>query len=223
MGPPQDAGAQPMEADKASRGDGPDASPTKKGKVDEPVLTLSMLRTVLAEERERDREHLAASLEGVKGDVSVMQNKVQAVENIMAQQVQDTVQALDRVTKSYDIQARSLEEVKMAQKSFEERLTSLENKPPASTAPGSTVDTDGGRKPALIIGGWHPDTAAEETLKAAREVLRSLEVPLNGEDLFVPGLRRDTQSSHCCPSHLKMKMPAARESRGRSSESEMQT
>ena len=119
-----------------------------------------------------------------------MQSKVQAVEGIVAQQVQDTVQALDRVTKSYDIQARSLEEVKNAQKELEERLTSLENKPPTSTAPGSTVDTDGGRKPALIIGGWHPDTAAEETLKAAKEVLKSLEVPLNGEDLFVPGLRR---------------------------------
>ena len=74
--------------------------------MDEPVLTRSMLRTVLAEERERDREHLAASLAGVQGDVSVMQGKVQAVEAIVAQQMQDTVHALDRVTKSYDVQAR---------------------------------------------------------------------------------------------------------------------
>ena len=59
-----------------------------------------MLRTVLAEERERDREHLAASLAGVQGDVTVMQSKVQAVEAIVAQQVQDTVRALDRVTKA---------------------------------------------------------------------------------------------------------------------------
>ena len=185
-----DAGAQPMEGDKVPREEGPGASPTKKGRVEEQALTLSMLRTVLAEERERDREHLAASLAGVQGDVTVMQSKVQAVEAIVAQQVQDTVRALDRVTKSYDVQARSLEEVKEAQRNLEERLSTLELKPPSSVAPGSTTDTDGGRKPALIIGGWHPDTAAEDTLKAAREVLRSLDVKLNAEDMFVPGLRR---------------------------------
>ena len=185
-----DTGGQHMETDKAARGDGPEGSPTKKGRHEDQTLTLSMLRTVLAEERERDREHLAASLAGVQGDVTVMQGKVQAVEAIVAQQVQDTVRALDRVTKSYDVQARSLEEVRTAQKLLEERLATLELKPPSSTAPGSTIDTDGGRKPALIIGGWHPDTAAEDTLRAAREVLRSLDVPLNGDDLFVPGLRR---------------------------------
>ena len=181
-------GNGPIDIDK--EGDGLDESPAKKGRVEEQALTLSMLRSVLAEERERDREHLAASLAGVQGDVTVMQGKVQAVETIVAQQVRDTVHALDRVTKSYDIQARSLEEVKAAQKQMEERLTSLELKPPSSVAPGSTADTEGGRKPALIIGGWHPDNAAEDTLKAAREVLRSLDVPLNGEDMFVPGLRR---------------------------------
>ena len=57
-------------------------------------------------------------------------------------------------------------------------------------APGSTADTEVGRKPALIIGGWHPDTAAKDTLRAAKDVLKSLDVPLNTGDMFVPGLRR---------------------------------
>ena len=174
------------EEDKAPRGT---ESPAKKGRLQEQTLTLSMLRTVLAEERERDREHLANSLAGVKSDVASMQGRVQEVENIVSQQVQDTVRALDRVTKSYDKQAGALEDVKAAQLQLEARIQSLEQKPP-STAPGSTADTEGGRRPALIIGGWHPDQAADETLKAAREVLRSLEVPLNGEEMFVPGLRR---------------------------------
>ncbi|OLP83708.1 hypothetical protein AK812_SmicGene35505 [Symbiodinium microadriaticum] len=171
------------------RGPGGTESPAKKGRTQEQTLTLSMLRSVLAEEWERDREHLASSLAGVKHDVMNMQGRVQEVENIVQQQVQDTVRALDRVTRRYDKQAGALEEVKAAQFQLEARLQSLEQKPP-STAPGSTADTEGGRRPALIIGGWHPDQAAEDTLKAAREVLRSLDVPLNGDELFVPGLRR---------------------------------
>ena len=179
----------PIEVDPEERGPGGTESPAKKGRTQEQTLTLSMLRSVLAEEWERDREHLASSLAGVKHDVMNMQGRVQEVENIVQQQVQDTVRALDRVTRRYDKQAGALEEVKAAQFQLEARLQSLEQKPP-STAPGSTADTEGGRRPALIIGGWHPDQAAEDTLKAAREVLRSLDVPLNGDELFVPGLRR---------------------------------
>ena len=182
--------AGPIEIDREDRGQEGTESPTKKGPTQEQALTLAMLRTVLAEERERDRAHLAQSLASVQGDVTVMQGKVQAVEAIVTQQVQDTVRALDRVTKNYDCQAQALQEVRDAQAQLEMRLTSLETKPPSSVAAGSTVDTEGGRKPALIIGGWHPDQAAEDTLKAAKEVLRTLDVPLNGDDLFVPGVRR---------------------------------
>ena len=190
LGGDADQGANtPIDVDKDERGPAGTESPAKKGRTQEQALTLSMLRTVLAEERERDREHLAQSLAGVKNDVAHMQSRVQEVETVVSQQVQDTVRALDRVTKSYDKQAEALEAVKAAQFHLEARVQSLEQKPP-STAPGSTADTEGGRKPALIIGGWHPDQAADETLKAAKEVLRSLEVPLNGEEMFVPGLRR---------------------------------
>ena len=183
-------GSGPIEIDREDRGGEGVESPAKKGRTQEQALTLAMLRTVLAEERERDRAHLAQSLASVQGDVTVMQGKVQAVEAIVTQQVQDTVRALDRVTKNYDSQAQALQEVRDAQAQLEFRLATLEAKPPMSSAPGSTADTEGGRKPALIIGGWHPDQAAEDTLKAAKEVLKTLEVPLNGDDLFVPGLRR---------------------------------
>ena len=40
------------------------------------------------------------------------------------------------------------------------------------------------------MGGWHPDQAAEDTLKAAKDILRRLDVQLNPDDLFVPGVRR---------------------------------
>ena len=198
-GEAEQGASTPIDVDTDDRGPAGVESPAKKGRTQEQALTLSMLRTVLAEERERDREHLAQSLAGVK-NVAQMQSRVQEVETVVSQQVQDTVRALDRVTKSYDKQAGALEAVKAAQFQLEARVQSLEQKPP-STAPGSTIDTDGGRKPALIIGGWHPDQAAEETLKAAREVLRSLEVPLNGDEMFVPGLRRSLPS----PSRTRMR------------------
>ena len=83
---------------------------------------------------------------------------------------------------------RSLKE---AQREFEQRLKTVESRPLVGSAPGSTADTDaGGRQPALIIGGWNPDQAAEETLQAAKDILRRLDVSLNADDLFVPGLRR---------------------------------
>ena len=53
LGAAQEEGAKPMEADKPHKEEGPAGSPTKKNRVEEPVLTLSMLRSVLAEERER--------------------------------------------------------------------------------------------------------------------------------------------------------------------------
>ena len=157
-GGPEGGGQTPIEVDPDEKDLGGTESPAKKGRTQEQALTLSMLRTVLAEERERDREHLANSLAGVKHDVMNMQGRVQEVENIVQQQVQDTVRALDRVTKSYDKQAGALEEVKAAQFQLEARLQTLEQKPP-STSPGSTADTEGGRRPSPHHRGLAPGSS----------------------------------------------------------------
>ena len=139
-----------------------------------------------------DREHLAQSLEQVQGDVRAMRGRVDSVEKGVTTQMQKTMQ-MNKITDNYDAQAKALGELKEAQREFEQRLKKVESRPVVGSAPGSTADTDaGGRQPALIIGGWNPDQAAEETLQAARDILRRLDVPLNGDDLFVfvPGLRR---------------------------------
>ena len=57
-------------------------------------------------------------------------------------------------------------EVKQLHLEMEARLGALEAKPVGSSVAGSTADTDQGR----IIGGWHPDTTAEDTLKGVKEV-----------------------------------------------------
>eukprot|EP00439_Symbiodinium_sp_Y106_P084709 s167_g26.t1 len=168
-----------------------DGSPHKRGRVQDQPLTLALLKEVLAQERHADREHLAQSLEQVQGDVRAIRGRVDSVEQGVTSQMHKTMQMLNKITDNYDAQARSLEELKEAQREFEQRLKTVESRPVASSTPGSTADTDaGGRQPALIIGGWNPDQAAEQTLQAAKDILRRLDVPLNAEDLFVPGLRR---------------------------------
>ena len=128
----------------------------------------------------------------VKGDVRAIQNRVDSVEHGVTAQMEKTLKMLDKITDNYSNQAKALGELKDTQDKFQKRLEALELKPQFSSAPGSTADTDGGggKPPALILGGWHPDQAAEDTLRAARDILRTLDVQLNAEDMFVPGVRR---------------------------------
>ena len=45
------------------------------------------------------------------------------------------------------------------------------------------------RRPTLIIGGWDPDQAGAETLQNAKDVIRELQVDVDTQNGFVPGLR----------------------------------
>ena len=60
---------------------------------------------------------------------------------------------------------------------------------PASVA-GSTPFSEGGRKPALVIGGWDPDQDAKVTKTGAEDVLKSVAAPMELSNLFVHGVRR---------------------------------
>ena len=48
----------------------------------------------------------------------------------------------------------------------------------------------GGRRPALVLGGWDPDTAATDMLENAKKLIQELRLDLDTEDIFVPGVRR---------------------------------
>ncbi|CAE7382151.1 unnamed protein product, partial [Symbiodinium sp. CCMP2592] len=169
-----------------------EGSPQKRGRHQEQTLTLAMLKEVLAQEREIDRHHLSNSLERVQGDVKAMSGRVDAVEKGVTVHMERTIHMLNKVTENYDTQAKALGDLREAQLTFEKRLEALEQRPQFSSAPGSTADTEGGgnKPPALIIGGWHPDQAAEDTLQAAKDIIRRLDIQLEADDGFVPGLRR---------------------------------
>ena len=57
---------------------------------------------------------------------------------------------------------------------------------------GHTIDdTDfGGRKPALIVGGWGDDSPAEETLNQVGQMVKDLRIDIDTEQAFVLGVRR---------------------------------
>ena len=70
------------------------------------------------------------------------------------------------------------------------RLTFLEGTVKNLQSTGSTPSTaDTGRVPALVMGGWSPDTPASEVLQKAK-MARDLQLQLNLADAFVPGVRR---------------------------------
>eukprot|EP00439_Symbiodinium_sp_Y106_P077815 s3121_g16.t1 len=76
-----------------------------------------------------------------------------------------------------------------------ERLELLEGKfASASFATGSSTRTSEGggerERPAIILGGYDADQAAEETLRLAKQTLTELQIDLDLAPMFVPGLRR---------------------------------
>ncbi|CAE7500648.1 pol, partial [Symbiodinium sp. KB8] len=166
-------------------------SPPKRGRKAEQQLTLDMLKEVLAAGRTKDRQHLADSLHAVKGDIDQIRARVDAVEGGVTQQMHNTLAMLTKITNNYDDQAQSLAELKQGQRGMEDRIAALE-KQPAGSVPASTTDTatEGGRRPAIIIRVWNPDQLATDTLQAAKDVLKQLDVPLNTDGMFVPGIRR---------------------------------
>ncbi|CAE7554898.1 SMC1 [Symbiodinium sp. CCMP2592] len=49
---------------------------------------------------------------------------------------------------------------------------------------------DSNNRPAVVVGGWDADQSASDTLRMAKEHIASLEIDLDTEEAFVPGLRR---------------------------------
>ena len=84
--------------------------------------------------------------------------------------MQNTLTMLTHITQNYDDQAQALGSLKASQQSIEERISNLEKRPVGRSVPASTADTaqEGSKRPAIILGGWHPDQLTGDTLKAAK-------------------------------------------------------
>eukprot|EP00439_Symbiodinium_sp_Y106_P065012 s228_g10.t1 len=154
----------------------PDAqgeSPAKKNRTDangnnggETELTLDSIReafrTELDRQRGEEREHFAGVIESVQTDVRKVCTRGKGVESGVTLQMNRTLEMLSQITK-YDVQQKAISDVQQGQQKFEERLAAMEKQLASGSTTGSTADTsyEGGRKPALIMGGWDSDLIAQ--------------------------------------------------------------
>ena len=163
------------------------ASPQKRRAPEQPSTDLSLDAI-----REAIRGEVQTALGGVREDLRTFAGRVDHVENQVTQKMQQTINLLEDMTGKYNAHGEILKQLQEANKEFQLRLETLEKNGGGSTTAGSTAGhlSDGGRQPALVIGGWSPDQDARDTKQAAEDILRSVEAPIDLGGMFVPGIRR---------------------------------
>ncbi|CAE7253430.1 unnamed protein product [Symbiodinium sp. CCMP2592] len=144
-------------------------------------------------------EHESISLEAIRevvrgeiqGAVSGVTERVTALERGLQAHNDRTFQAVETLSSAQAQQSFRLEELATDAKEMSGRLSFLEGTVKNLQSSGSTPSTaDSGRIPALVMGGWSPDTLASEVIQKANEMARDLQLQLSLSDAFVPGVRR---------------------------------
>ncbi|CAE7660103.1 BBS7 [Symbiodinium sp. CCMP2592] len=127
----------------------------KRRAPEEEKLSLEAIREVV-------RSEVTGSTSTLRAEIN---QRMDRVETGVTAQLERTLERLAAITNQQAEQQRVVETIQGEQYSMSARLQALENKVQViqSTGASSTADTDfGGRKPALIMGGWGDDTPAEE-------------------------------------------------------------
>ncbi|CAE7364888.1 unnamed protein product [Symbiodinium sp. CCMP2592] len=153
----------------------------------EKPLTLSTLLAALKD----NREEIVAQ---VREDMDSLANRVNTVELTVETHVGNTTKLLEAMTDRHCAMEESVRKVDNRQGEMLQRLELLEGKFAKATFSLSstrTSETDGGNpRPALVVGGWEADQHHEDTLKLVKQHLSELNVNLDVDKAFVPGLRR---------------------------------
>ena len=149
----------------------------KRGIEQEQQLSLEAIRDVVRVE--------------IQGAVSGMSDRVAALEKNLQQHNDRTFQAVETLSTGQADQGLRVAEFASDSKALAGRLSQLEGTVKNLQSSGSTPSTaDSGRIPALVMGGWSPDSPASEVLQKANEMARDLQLQLNMSEAFVPGVRR---------------------------------
>ena len=162
-------------------------------------------KTELNHNNERIKKEIQHAVGGVQADVAT---RIGTVEAEVTKQLQTTLAMLSALTDKQTKHMEDLKQVKEGQAEMEARL-SAETKAlgdrveamewkmrfggsgSAQSTTTAEVDSVGAPKqPALIIGGWEGDTPAADVLQRARDVARQLQLDLDLDHMFVPGVRR---------------------------------
>ena len=127
----------------------------------------------------------------IQGAVTGVTDRVAALERGLQAHNDRTFQAVETLSTVQAQQSSRIEELAGDTRDIAQRLTFLEGTVKSIQSSGSTPSTaDAGRVPALVMGGWPPDTPAHEVLQKANEMARDLQLQLSLADAFVPGVRR---------------------------------
>ena len=155
----------------------------KRGAPEDEKLSLEAIREVV-------RSEVGGSTAALRAEIS---QRMDRVETGVTAQLEKTLERLAAINNQQQEQQRTVEATQGEQYSMNARLQALESKVHVlqTTGTSSTADTDfGGRKPALIMGGWGDDTPAEETLNNVKQMVKDLRLDIPTDQAFVPGVRR---------------------------------
>jgi hypothetical protein len=195
----------------------PEGSPCKRrGVGQEDGVSLTTLREILADQTKTLLTHQANSQQELKQDLKremlAMQGELkkeirqdvkrevtqgqEAIKKDIRDDLLREIESLSRTCTSQfqDLQQgvqsseRNFAEMRAAQGNMEDRLRALEARGSDSATVASAPAP--GKKRALVLGGWDPDTAAEDMLEAAKNLARELRLDLDLNEIFVPGVRR---------------------------------
>ena len=127
------------------------------------------------------------------GDAMAKMNKrIEAVEKGVSKQLRQTLVSIQDLAVKQEKQAVTLVQTGAETKqlvnrvlALEEHVAQLKRQPAASRS-----NTEPSRRPAFIVGGWDGNQEAKVTLEKARTVLKELQVDVDMDDAFVPGLRQ---------------------------------
>ena len=134
------------------------------------------------------REVLRTEIQGAVGGVT---DRVAALERSLQSHNERTFQAVETLSTGQAEQGLRLQQLMSDSQTMANRITNLEGTVKAIQSSGSTPSTmDSGRVPALVMGGWPPDTLAADVLAKANEMARDLQLQISMADAFVPGVRR---------------------------------
>ena len=141
-------------------------------------------------------ELFQSTIQPLIAQIGSMDTRVSHVESQFTERMQEQVNLLTAITNTQSQRTNDLialqQQDKHTQESIatlQERLTKLETQPQRQQHTSSTTTAED-RQPALIMGGWADDQEANTTLQLAKDAVKNLQLDVDMEEAFVPGIRR---------------------------------
>ena len=141
-------------------------------------------------------ELFQSTIQPLIAQIGSMDTRVSNVESQFTERMQEQVNLLTAITHTQSQHTNDLialqQQDKQTQASIatiQERLVKLETQPQRQPFASSTTTAED-RQPALIMGGWADDQEANTTLQLAKDAVKSLQLDVDMEEAFVPGIRR---------------------------------